>query len=158
MLWVVGVMATVTACGAGARDSAPDGRGDSATVSAVAEEPATVASAPPRAPGGTVAAGGFGTAIGFRSPQRLDEHFAKHGVEFGAATRESYLRQAQSLRDAPAEGTILEVRRPDGVISRFDRRSGAFLAFDADGTIRTFFRPNDGESYFRRQARRRPNP
>jgi pyocin large subunit-like protein len=52
---------------------------------------------------------------------------------------------------------VLEIRRPsDGVVSRFDRRSGAFLAFDSDGTIRTFFRPNDGESYFRRQARRAP--
>ncbi|MEP7384037.1 MAG: hypothetical protein ABI910_20325 [Gemmatimonadota bacterium] len=128
-------------------------------MSAAAGEPATIASAPPQhATGETVASGGFGPAVGFRSPQRLDEHFAKHGAEFRSASREAYLRQAQSLRDAPAEGAILEVRRPDGVISRFDRRSGAFLAFDADGTIRTFFRPNDGESYFRRQARRRPNP
>jgi len=40
------------------------------------------------------------------------------------------------------------------VVTRFDRTSGAFLAFNSDGVIRTFFKPNDGERYFRRQAER----
>lgn len=92
--------------------------------------------------------------IGFRSPTRLAEHFRKHGAEFEGFTQADYLRAAQQLRDAPVGGDVLEVVRPDGTISRFDRRSSAFLAFDPDGTIRTFFRPNDGEAYFRRQARR----
>jgi len=84
------------------------------------------------------------------------EHFAKHGEEFPGMGMDAYLAAAQALRDARAGGTVLEVRRRDGVVSRFDRRSGAFLAFNADGTIRTFFRPNDGEAYFRRQASRVP--
>ena len=67
-----------------------------------------------------------------------------------------YLKAAQTLRDSPTGGDILEIRRGDGVISRFDRRNGSFLAVNRDGTIRTFFRPNDGESYFRRQAQRSP--
>lgn len=92
---------------------------------------------------------------GFRSRKRLSEHFAKHGAEFGKISRDEYLRLAQALRDAPVGGDVLELRRDDGTISRFDRKTGAFLAFDVDGTIRTFFRPNDGESYFQRQARRR---
>lgn len=94
-------------------------------------------------------------AVGFRSPRRLAEHYAKHGSEFGQISRAEYLRRAQQLRDAPLGDEILELRRGDGTTSRFDRASGAFIAFDADGTIRTFFRPNDGEAYFRRQARRR---
>lgn len=54
---------------------------------------------------------------------------------------------AQHLRDTPVGGDIAEVvRQSDGVISRFDRAGGAFLAADADG----------GEAYFRRQARRSP--
>ena len=61
---------------------------------------------------------------------------------------------AQLLRDAPLGSTVLEIRRPDGTVSRFDRASGAFIAFDADGTIRTFFKPNDGEVYFSRQLKR----
>ncbi len=69
---------------------------------------------------------------------------------------EAYLIAAQALRDAPVDGSVLEVRRPDGVSTRFDRATGGFLAFNRDGTIRTFFRPNDGEAYFRRQASRAP--
>ena len=92
--------------------------------------------------------------IGFRSGDRLDEHFAKHGAEFGSITEAEYLRAAQELRDRPAGGGILEIVRDDGTVSRFDQESGAFLAFNRDRTIRTFFKPNDGESYFRRQAQR----
>ena len=114
---------------------------------------------------------GFGAAVGFRSRARLVEHFEKHGHEFGAISVDQYLRRAQALRDARVggagsgaregvegaeRGDVVELVRADGVVSRFDRRSGAFLAFDRDGTIRTFFRPNDGEAYFRRQGRRRP--
>jgi pyocin large subunit-like protein len=100
----------------------------------------------------TVRAGGGGAS--FRSSAQLDEHFAKHGAEFGRISEQEYLRRAQLLRDAPVGGSVEEIRRSDGVVSRFDRGSGAFIAFNADGTIRTFFKPNDGETYFRRQARR----
>ena len=93
--------------------------------------------------------------IGFRSTQRLHDHFLKHGAEFGAITEVEYLRRAQALRDAPLGRNVLEATQQDGTISRFDRRTGAFMAFDNDLTIRTFFRPNDGEAYFRRAANRR---
>jgi pyocin large subunit-like protein len=91
---------------------------------------------------------------GFRTRRLFDEHYAKHGREFGNVSQAEYLHLAQELRDAPAGGPILEVAKPDGVITRFDRRSGAFGAYNRDRTIRTFFKPNDGERYFRRQAGR----
>src|SRR5215467_10811049 len=58
---------------------------------------------------------GFGLGIGFASERRLDEHFQKHGAEFGRITRLDYLHQAQMLRDAPLGGPVLETRRADGV-------------------------------------------
>jgi len=91
---------------------------------------------------------------GFRSRAQFEEHYAKHGAEFGNIGKAEYLRLAQELRDAPVGGPILEDRRPDGQFSRFDRRRGYFGAYNPDRTIRTFFVPNDGERYFRRQARR----
>jgi hypothetical protein len=92
--------------------------------------------------------------VGFHSSRQLTEHFEKHGGEFGSISRAEYLARAQRLRDAPLNANILEAVRRDGVTTRFDRSTGAFIAFDRDRTIRTFFRPNDGEAYFRRQARR----
>lgn len=91
-------------------------------------------------------------STGFRSRAALDEHFEKHGREFGSITKDEYLRLAQALRDAKKGGSVLELVRDDGVISRFDTRSGAFGAYNRDGTIRTFFKPNDGVRYFERQA------
>jgi pyocin large subunit-like protein len=88
---------------------------------------------------------------GFRSQRQLDEHYAKHGQEFGNITRGQYLELAQALRDAPKGGNILQAVRADGVMTRFDRSHGYFGAYNPDGTIRTFFIPNAGESYFRRQ-------
>ncbi|HNQ02335.1 MAG TPA: hypothetical protein PKN59_08590 [Syntrophales bacterium] len=93
--------------------------------------------------------------IGFASRQKLVEHYEKHGREFGPITLEQYLRKAQELRDRPAGGPVLESLRPDGVTTRFDRASGDFIAFNRDGTIRTYFRPADGEAYFQRQLRRK---
>lgn len=97
---------------------------------------------------------GWGTSVGFADQRRLDEHYEKHGAEFGRITKHDYLRQAQLLRDARVGGPILETVRKDGVVTRFDRDTGAFIAFNPNGVIRTFFKPNDGERYYRRQSER----
>jgi pyocin large subunit-like protein len=89
--------------------------------------------------------------IGFRSDDSAEDHYGKHGREFGKITIVQYVGLAQTLRDRPTSDQVIEEVRADGVVTRFDRASGAFLAFDLDGTIRTFFKPSDGEAYFRRQ-------
>jgi pyocin large subunit-like protein len=92
--------------------------------------------------------------IGFATRREFLDHYEKHGAEFGSISQEEYLRQAQILRDSSVGGDILEAVRADGVITRFDRKTGAFLSFNPDLTIRTYFKPNDGERYFRRQSKR----
>lgn len=123
--------------------------------------PAGTPTGPPadRAPADApeVEPGGFGSAVGFRSRDRWLDHWHKHGSEFrplGVRTADAYLVHAQALRDRPAGGDVLERVRADGVVTRFDRATGTFLAVNDDGTIRTCFRPNDGEAYFHRQAER----
>ena len=59
-------------------------------------------------------------------------------------------RRSETVREE--EGAFEEGR--SDVLARYDRETGAFIAFNPDGVIRTFFRPNDGERYFRRQAER----
>jgi pyocin large subunit-like protein len=91
---------------------------------------------------------------GFRNRHLFDEHYAKHGREFGNISQPEYLRLAQALRDAPVGGPILEAVKQGGVLTKFDKRNGAFGAYNRDRTIRTFFIPNAGERYFHRQATR----
>lgn len=99
---------------------------------------------------------GENRAVGFETHEKLVEHYRKHGAEFGGISREEYLRLAQELRDRPSGNGVLESIRADRVVTRFDRADGAFLAFNPDLTIRTFFKPNDGEAYFVRQSHRNP--
>jgi pyocin large subunit-like protein len=139
------LISTVTACGGGSPSTTQ--RAPSQAVNAPAQ-PSAAAPAPQTRDAITR------PNIGFRSRAQFNEHFQKHGAEFDGLDQQQYLRAAQTLRDAPVGGAIEELRRPDGTVSRFDRASGAFIAFNADGTIRTFFKPNDGERYFRRQATR----
>ena len=96
----------------------------------------------------------WGAGVGFADQRRLDEHYEKHGAEFGRISKQDYLQQAQLLRDARLVDPVLEAVRRDGVITRYDRQTGAFIAFNPNGVIRTFFKPNDGERYWRRQAER----
>jgi pyocin large subunit-like protein len=98
----------------------------------------------------------FAAGPGFRTKAQFEAHYRKHGSEFGKISRAEYLRLAQELRDAPPGPDILQAVRPDGVITKFDRRRRFFGAYNPDSTIRTFFVPVDGERYFRRQAARRP--
>ncbi len=97
---------------------------------------------------------GWAGGPGFRSQRQFDEHFTKHGREFGKINKAQYLQMAQDFRDLPKGGDVLEAVRADGVITRFHRKKGWFIAVNKDRTIRTFFIPNDGERYFRRQAAR----
>ncbi|MCA0360850.1 MAG: hypothetical protein LCH41_07325 [Armatimonadetes bacterium] len=94
------------------------------------------------------------TSIGFRSDESLREHYNKHHRQWGEITRAEYLFMAQELRDTPSSKDVLVAYRPDGVVSKYDRRDNEFLAYNRNLTIRTFFRPNDGERYFHRQKRR----
>jgi len=136
------------------RDGASPGNASPAAL------PSTAAQSPALAPSPAIATTPTSrSSPGFRSPAQLIDHYQRHGTEFGAVDQAEYLALAQALRDRPVGGNVLEIiRDTDGVISRYDRSSGAFLAVNRDRTIRTFFKPNDGEDYFRRQARRRPNP
>ena len=94
------------------------------------------------------------TEIGFTSRESLREHFAKHGRDFPGFDQAEYLRAAQTLRDTEVKAPVFEAARRDGVITRFHATDGTFIAFNPNGRIRTFFKPDDGRRYFERQARR----
>jgi pyocin large subunit-like protein len=90
---------------------------------------------------------------GFRTPHSLEDHFNRFGSQFGAITMQQYLHLAQQLRDAQPGKYILMSKRPDGSGAKFDLKRGWFVAYDGDGTLRTFFVPKDGLRYFDRQQK-----
>jgi pyocin large subunit-like protein len=130
------------------------GCGGSNHGAALAPAPAPAAPATTAAPAPAATLPVPSSPVGFRSQAQLEEHFHKHGGEVGAASEADYLHRAQALRDAPLGTDVAEIVRPDGVRTRYDRRDGGFVAFNANGVIRTYFRPADGEAYFLRQANR----
>ena len=137
LLLILGLAGWLAGCSARQTTRAEPNRNEGAAVK-TASDPARAA------PG-----------VGFASSERLSEHYHKHGGEFGNISMEEYLLTAQTLRDHTLGTTIVEAVRTDGVVTRFDRDTGTFVAFNRDGVIRTCFRPNDGEAYFRRQLKRR---
>jgi hypothetical protein len=81
-------------------------------------------------------------------PASLDDHFARHGNDFGARSPEEYARMATEFferDDLPRKVT------PDGTIRIYDPSTNTFGAYNADGTTKTFFTPGSGADYWERQ-------
>ena len=94
----------------------------------------------------------------FRTIHLLEDHFNRYGGEFGQINMQQYLHYAQELRDSAPGKNILVSKRPDGGGAKFDVKRGWFVAFDGDGTLRTFFIPKDGLRYFDRQQKSQAPP
>ena len=102
-------------------------------------------------------ASAFAAGPGFRTQHILEEHYARYGRAFGNVTQDQYLRLAQQLRDTRPGKNVLAAKMARGG-AKFDRRHGWFVAYDGDGTIRTFFVPKEGMRYFARQGGNRAPP
>ncbi|MGU3435824.1 hypothetical protein ACNHUS_22740 [Actinomycetes bacterium M1A6_2h] len=81
-------------------------------------------------------------------PASLDDHFARHGTDFGARSAQEYAQMATEFSertDLPRKVT------PDGTIRIYDPSTNTFGAYNADGTTKTFFTPGSGADYWERQ-------
>ncbi len=84
------------------------------------------------------------------NPSTLEDHFVRHGADFRARNEEDYARQAHQLLQRARTSRLPAKRDADGTLRIFDPRTGAFGAYNADGTTRTYFKP-DSPTYFDRQ-------
>ncbi len=81
----------------------------------------------------------------------LQDHFDRHGRDFGAKTPDDYARMSwEFLNRALDEGWSAKVDGSDGTIRIWDAKSRAFAAYNRDGTTKTYFKPG-GPDYFERQ-------
>lgn len=87
----------------------------------------------------------------------LADHFERHGGDFRAKNADDYARMAWEFQQrAKTEGLPTKVDS-DGVKRIYDPKSGAFGAYNRDGTTKTFFKPNSRD-YFERQPGKMLNP
>ncbi len=83
----------------------------------------------------------------------LPDHFARHGADFRAKDADEYARMAWEFGQRSKQGGLLVKVDEDGTRRVFDPKSGAFAAYNRDGTTKTFFKPNSRD-YFARQPGR----
>lgn len=89
----------------------------------------------------------------FRTQKQLEQHFDKHGGEFGDefgyATAADYEAGASSVINDPSALYKTEAEDGDGVY--YIEETNEFVILSTDGYIRTYFRPSAGKKYFDRQ-------
>jgi hypothetical protein len=89
-------------------------------------------------------AGDPSTGLGrFRSSEALRAHWEDHGRDFGARTEAEYESQAIRFMNGPkGPETFEKTRIKNGDIMRYNPRTEEFGVRSADGTVRTYFRPD----------------
>jgi RHS repeat-associated protein len=85
------------------------------------------------------------------NPRTLDDHFARHGSDFGTQNAKEYAQSASDfLQRSQAEGFPTKIA-PDGTIRVYDPATNTLGAYNPDGTTKTFFKPRGGADYWERQ-------
>jgi len=83
-------------------------------------------------------------------PSTLEDHFVRHGRDFQARDAADYACQAHLFLERAKTTGLPAKRDADGSLRVFDPRTGAFGAYNADGTTKTYFKPGSRD-YFQRQ-------
>lgn len=89
----------------------------------------------------------------FRNSKLLNQHFEKHGSEFGKEfgydTAEDYEKGASDVINDP--DALHKTEAEDGDFVYYIEETNEFVILSTDGYIRTYFRPNAGIDYYNRQ-------
>ena len=72
-----------------------------------------------------------------------------HREEYPNFTIGQYVARAVQLAEMPVGGDILGHVDKDGIIIRYDRKINDFVKASVKKGIRTMFKPDDGESYYK---------
>lgn len=91
------------------------------------------------------------TARTWGDRESLQDHFIRHGRDFGARNADDYAAKAWLfLQRAKDEGLPAKLDPDNGTIRVWDGASHTFAAYNRDFTTKTFFRPQSAD-YFQRQ-------
>lgn len=75
------------------------------------------------------------------SLRSLQDHFDRHGRDFGAKDPEDYARQAWLFLQRGKREGLPAKRDAEGVLRVFDPKTRAFGAYNRDETTKTYFKP-----------------
>lgn len=87
--------------------------------------------------------------ITFRTPELLNDHYEKHGIDMGFATAEEY--EAAACKVVQNSESLHKTEAEDGDDVYYLETTNEFVVISTDGYIRTYFCPEDGLEYFNRQ-------
>jgi pyocin large subunit-like protein len=68
----------------------------------------------------------------------LEDHFVRHGKDFGAKTAEEYMKKAEDFLKNPPKGTEMKVLQ-NGEMKLWNQSTRQFAAYLADGTPKTMY-------------------
>lgn len=58
------------------------------------------------------------------------------------------MRRAEEMKNRPLSRSVSEMVRSDNIIAKYDKATNEFIVINPDGSIRTYFKPEKGESYW----------
>ncbi len=85
----------------------------------------------------------------FRSESLLQEHFNKHGGEFGYSSTSQYESRANEVIKSP--DALHKIEAEDGDSVYYIQKTNELVILSTDGYIRTYFKPEDGIDYYNKQ-------
>lgn len=89
------------------------------------------------------------TVYSFRKAEYLQEHFERHGAEFGYSSADEYLAGAN--RVIASSEALHKLEAEDGDDVYYLEATNEFVIVSTDGYLRTYFKPEDGKAYYDRQ-------
>lgn len=87
----------------------------------------------------------------------LQDHFDRHGGDFGATSPDDYAAKAWLFRERARASSLPMKLDTDGTTRMWDGKTGSFAAYNRNGTTKTYFKPGN-PSYWQRQPGRSIGP
>lgn len=94
---------------------------------------------------------------GFPNKQKLNNHWQNgrtHAAEYapdGITTKEQYEKRAVQLLESSCGNGIKGYKTKEGLVCRYDTKKNDFAKGSPEKGVRTMFKPDDGEDYYKRQ-------
>jgi len=84
----------------------------------------------------------IGKESNWGNPKTLQDHFDRHGKDFGSSCPGDYAKQAAAFFQKAQTEKLPTKISSDGVIRAYDPKSNTFGSYNSDGTTKTFFKPS----------------